>query len=94
MTTIPRMPEIPKNPAVAGFHDLKTIGLRQEARLETIAAATLVSGLIAAAGRPHSIQEALAMMSEVQHALFPNPQLGSFRKWSETKDESLTKTRT
>jgi hypothetical protein len=46
------------------------------------AAAALAGGLIAASGRPHTLEEALTVLSEVHHGMFPAPGSGRFDKWA------------
>ena len=76
--------------------------LRASARLETAlkmsACATLASAIIAAAGRPVSVQEALDLQRDVYNANYGGElsghgsYQGSYQAWSKTKDERLKKT--
>jgi len=74
--------------------DLQTQGVRAEARMETAAASALAGGIMAAAGRPYSIREAMDLMFSCQHALFPKHGNGSYQQWAATKDEALDKIHT
>ena len=55
------------------------------------AVATLASAIIAASGRPWSIEEAMAVYHDVYYAMHPNPSLGAYQAWATTKDERLKK---
>jgi len=57
----------------------------------TQVAATLASGIIAASGRPHSIQEALNIVRDIQFALYPAHGQGRYIEWEKTKDQRLNK---
>ena len=45
------------------------------------AAASLAGGIIAASGRPHTLKEALEVLSDVHNALFPVPGNGHYERW-------------
>jgi hypothetical protein len=51
--------------------------------LQQNAAATLAAAIIAASGRPHSVQEALDLLQDVSFSLFPKPQHAIYQKWKE-----------
>jgi hypothetical protein len=53
---------------------------------EQAAAATIVAALITAAGRPHSVDEALDLLRDVRFSLNPTPNIGSYQQWVKTKD--------
>ena len=54
------------------------------------AAAALAGGMIAATGRPHSLEEALAVHTAAYHALFPNEGSARYERWKAEEDR-LTK---
>jgi hypothetical protein len=56
-------------------------------------AAALAGGLIAASGRPHTIQEALELHRDVRLALYPKAGQGPYLQWAETRAETLAKVR-
>ena len=45
------------------------------------AAATLAAALIAASGRPHSVDEALQLVRDFQWSLWPSPNNGAYQNW-------------
>lgn len=47
--------------------------------LRTAAAASLAGGIIAASGRPHSLQEAIEVQNKVYWAMFPDPSHGRYQ---------------
>lgn len=55
------------------------------------AAATLAAGIIAASGRPHSIEEAMAVAHNIHFAIHPAPGFGHYQEWAKTKDATLKK---
>ena len=48
---------------------------------QTNAAATLAAAIIAASGRPHSVNEALKVLNDVKLSLFPLPGSGYYDHW-------------
>lgn len=56
-------------------------------------AATLASAIVIAAGRPHSIQEAIDIARDVQFALYPAPSYGTYQEWAKTKEARLREIR-
>ncbi|WP_156318625.1 hypothetical protein [Rhizobium sp. AAP43] len=42
---------------------------------------TLAAALITVSGRPHSVNEAIQLMKDVQFSLAPNPSSGAYAKW-------------
>jgi hypothetical protein len=54
-------------------------------------ATTLAAAIISASGRPHSIEQALEIVTDIQFALNPNPRAGAYQEWAKTKDERLSK---
>ncbi len=50
------------------------------------AAASLAGGLIAASGRPHSLEEAMAVFTEVCFAMDPHPGHGRYKAWAQNPD--------
>jgi hypothetical protein len=53
--------------------------------------ATLAASLIAASGRPHSIQEAMDLCRNIDFAMHPAPGSGAYIEWAKTKDQTLNK---
>jgi hypothetical protein len=49
------------------------------------AAATIAAALIAAAGRPHSVDEAAALLRDVEYTLYPQTNLGVYQAWEKSK---------
>jgi hypothetical protein len=54
-------------------------------------AATLASGIIAASDRAHSIEQALEIMHDIYHAMYPEPSSTAYKEWAKTKDARLKK---
>jgi hypothetical protein len=52
------------------------------------AAATLASAIIAAAGRAHSVEQAMDVYQSCLFAMFPQPNQGSYRAWKESDKAS------
>jgi hypothetical protein len=54
---------------------------------QNAAAATLTAALIAAAGRPHSVDEALELLRDIQYSLHPGnfSSTGRYQAWQQTK---------
>ena len=50
------------------------------------AAASVAGGLIAASGRPHSLKEAMEVMSDVFMAMYPEPGNGRYQAWQAQED--------
>lgn len=46
---------------------------RAESRLEDGIAASIAGGVIAASGKPHTVEEAIAVFQQVRQKLFPTP---------------------
>ena len=95
MPDMPRMPNLAdlKSPVPELLRTLTQQGQVNQHRTEQATAASLASGLIAASGRAHSIQEALELMFDIQYALYPSPGAGRYQKWAETKADTLAKVR-
>jgi len=55
------------------------------------AIATMTAAIIAASGRPHSIQQALDIARDIHFAMFPVPNSGAYQDWAKTKDARLNK---
>jgi hypothetical protein len=83
------IPESPIPPAALMHLQQDMLHLRET--LKSQAAATLASAIIAASGRPHSIEQALAVAYDIQMAMYPTPQSGYYQEWAKTKDERLKK---
>jgi hypothetical protein len=54
-------------------------------------ATILAAAIITASGRPHSIQQALEIVADIQFATNPTPGSGVYQEWAKTKDERLSK---
>jgi hypothetical protein len=48
------------------------------------AAATLASAIIAAANRPHSVEQAMEVYQGCFFSMFPQPNLGSYKAWKDS----------
>lgn len=44
-------------------------------------AASLAGGIIAASGKPHSVEEALSVFNDVYWTMYPQPNNGRFVTW-------------
>jgi hypothetical protein len=53
--------------------------------------ATIAAALVSASGKPHSIEQILAIVTDVHHAMFPQPNTGAYIEWAKTKDARLKK---
>jgi len=58
------------------------------------AAAALASGIIAASGRPHSIEEAMDVYQNVYFTMFPAPGYGHYQAYQANKDQIVRTTHT
>jgi hypothetical protein len=56
------------------------------------AAAALAGGMIAASGRPHSIEEAMELYQNVYHVMFPSPGHGSYQAFVSKRDSIVKAT--
>lgn len=54
-------------------------------------ATTLAAAIIAASGRPHSIEQALEIVKDIEFSLYPAPAYGAYREWEKTKNQRLSK---
>jgi hypothetical protein len=52
-------------------------------------AATLAAGIIAASGRPWSIEQALDLRRDIYFAMHPRPNSDVYQEWAKTKNERL-----
>lgn len=68
------------------LNEMSLAMLRTEHATKRAAAASIASGMIAASGRPHSIEEATELALSVFHAMFPDPSQGRFKAWQESVD--------
>jgi hypothetical protein len=82
------MPESPFSPAILGGN-AQTASLTLHAT-RNAAAASLAGGMIAATGRPHSLEEALAVYNAAYFAMFPSEGNGRYEAWKAEEDR-LTK---
>ena len=48
---------------------------------KTAAVATLAAALITAASRPHSVDEAIKLMRDIQWSLWPSSNYGAYKDW-------------
>jgi hypothetical protein len=55
------------------------------------AAASLAAGIIAAAGRPHSIDEAMSLANDIYFEKYPAPSNGRYDEWLKTRDKTVAK---
>jgi len=55
------------------------------------AAASLAGGIIAASGRPHSIDEAMVVLENVMNTMFPHPKAPKYIKWAADSSKRTTK---
>lgn len=55
------------------------------------AAASIAGGIIAARGKPITLEEALQIQSDVYFALYPQPGQGRYEKWAQNRAENLKK---
>lgn len=62
---------------------------RVTAEIAKLGHITLASAIITAAGRPHSVQEALDLITDIQFALHPQPGSGAWQEWKITREASL-----
>jgi hypothetical protein len=53
-------------------------------------AATLAAGIIAASGRPWSIEQALTLRRDICFAMHARPNSGVYQEWAKTKNERLS----
>jgi hypothetical protein len=53
--------------------------------------ATITASIVAASGRPHSIQQVLDISRDVHFAMYPAPNFGAYIEWAKTKDAKLAK---
>lgn len=54
-------------------------------------AATLAAAIVAASGRPHSIQQVLDIAADIQFALYPAPGYDAYAEWEKTAVARLSK---
>jgi hypothetical protein len=76
------MPESPNPPNLAAAAQV-LIASRQAV------AASLAGAIIASAGRPHSIGEALEVFRDVYWAIYPEPSHGNYQAWAHNKEGRL-----
>jgi hypothetical protein len=77
-----------KQNANAELNKIMTQVLRASNRA---AQASLAGAIIAASGRPHSINEALAVLRSVSFAMSPAPDNPAYEAWAKDKDKHLSK---
>jgi hypothetical protein len=54
-------------------------------------AATLAAAIIAASGRPWSIEQTLGLDRDIYNAMHPIPNSGIYQEWAKTKEARLSK---
>jgi hypothetical protein len=59
------------------------------AATRSAAAASLAGGIIAASGRPWSIEQALFLARDVAFAVYPHPGDAAYEEWKKTADDRL-----
>lgn len=59
------------------------------AQISRLEQATLAAALIAASGRPHSVQEAIDLMRDLQFSMHPSPGSGAYQEWQRTSAARL-----
>ncbi|HEY7977574.1 MAG TPA: hypothetical protein VID67_05215 [Rhizomicrobium sp.] len=59
------------------------------AAMRSTAAASLAGGIIAASGRPWSIEEALILARDVDFAIYPDPGHSAYEAWKKRADDRL-----
>jgi hypothetical protein len=70
---------------------LALVQLAEARKGQTVA--TLTSAIITASSRPYSIEQALEIAQDIQFALYPGRNFGSYKEWKTTKEERLKKLR-
>lgn len=83
------LPPFPQNPVVDSNRFLQQL---IEAT-NRAASCSLAAGMMAAAQRPHSLEEAITLMSAAHYAMFPAKAHGRYQKWAEDP-ERLTRVHT
>jgi len=83
------VPESPIPPTTLTQWSISLAQLTEATKQQAVA--TLASAIIAASGRPHSIQQALDIARDIQFAMYPAPQYGHYQEWEKTKDAKLKK---
>lgn len=53
--------------------------------------ATLAAAIIVASGRPWSVQQAMALNTDIYFATYSEPNSGRYQEWAKTKTERLNK---
>jgi hypothetical protein len=51
----------------------------------------IASAIMISSGRRYSIQQALEIMHDVHHAMYPVPNSGAYAEWSKTREARLNK---
>jgi hypothetical protein len=59
------------------------------AAMRSAAAASLAGGIIAASGRPWSIEEALILARDVDFAIYPDPGHAEYEEWKKRAEDRL-----
>jgi hypothetical protein len=73
--------------------DLNTLAVMQQqaAAMRAQSASTLTASIVAASGRPWSIQQMMDVYRDVSFALFPDPRSGAYQNWQQNSQETLNK---
>lgn len=83
------IPESPIPPAALLQFQQQMLHLIEATKAQV--AATLASGIIAASGKPHSIQQAMDIVRDIQFALYPAHGSGAYMAWEANRDDRLNK---
>jgi V8-like Glu-specific endopeptidase len=59
--------------------------------LQAQSVATLAAAIVAASGRPWSIDQVRQLANDIHFANYPAPQLGAYKEWEKTKAARLAK---
>jgi len=60
------------------------------AAVRSSVAASLAGGIMAASGRPWSIEQALVLARDVEFAIYPNPGDAGYEDWKKLSDDRLS----
>ncbi|MGN6148999.1 MAG: hypothetical protein ACTHPD_10705 [Rhizomicrobium sp.] len=60
------------------------------AAVRSSVAASLAGGIMAASGRPWSIEQALVLARDVEYAVYPDPGSTQYEEWKKLIDDRLS----
>ncbi len=83
------VPDIGQRADIKLLSNLLTEMLRTQHASRCGAAASLAAGIVAASGRPHSVNDALSVYRDVFNSLFGDAASGQYRQWKEESAERL-----